>query len=118
MTDIQSAETVYVFVRTDLPPADQIVQVGHVCLEAGTQFPLPPACRLVVLALPDQQALIAAQDYCRERGIRCLTFVEPDPVDAGSSEPMSLTALCTEPLNALKRRHLRRFPLWNQSCPV
>jgi len=26
---------VYVLVRQDIPLADQIVQVGHICLEAG-----------------------------------------------------------------------------------
>ncbi|HLK61502.1 MAG TPA: hypothetical protein VKU00_33445 [Chthonomonadaceae bacterium] len=33
MADTQNAETVYVCVRTDLPLADQMVQVGHACLE-------------------------------------------------------------------------------------
>lgn len=105
------AETVYVFVRTDLPLADQIVQAGHACLEAGSAFPLPACCRLIVLAAANREALCARLEFCRERGIRFRAFFEPDPVD-GDIEPMGLAALCTEPVSHAQRRHFRRFRLW------
>ena len=101
------------FVRTDLPLCDQIVQVGHVCLEAGSGFAIPAGCRLVVLAAPNRASLLTCLDLCRERGIGCLPFIEPAAVDDLAEEPMGLTAICTEPLTDAQRKHLRRFPLWS-----
>jgi hypothetical protein len=102
-----------VFVRTDLPLPDQIVQVGHVCLEAGGDFAIPAECRLVALAVPNRQALLACLDFCRERGIRTRSFVEPDAAGEIADEPMGLTTICTEPLIDARRKHLRRFHLWS-----
>ncbi len=101
------------FVRTDLPLADQIVQVGHVCLEAGGGFAIPADCRLVALAVPNRETLLACLDFCREREIACRSFVEPDSADEIAAEPMGLTAICTEPLINARRKYLRRFRLWS-----
>jgi len=89
-----------------------MVQVGHVCREAGAASGAA-ACHLVLLQVADREALCRALAYCRERGIRFQTFTEPDPVASGE-EPMGLTAACTEPLEPAQRKWLRRFRLWEE----
>lgn len=89
-----------------------MVQVGHVCMQAGAAYDVPCGCHLVLLAVADQQALLQTMDYCRQHAIRFVTFIEPDPIDDTSPEPMGLTALCTEPVSADKRKLFRRYRLW------
>lgn len=86
--------------------ADQVVQVGHACLEAAWRFPAPPVpCALVVLAVPSREALLDARDRLERLGIACALFVEPD-------DGMGPTALCSAPLPGPERRAFRRYPLW------
>src|SRR5438309_2190510 len=92
----RASQTVYVFVRKDLPIADQIVQVGHACIEAATRFTVPRNCRLVLLEVADHVALEHALDYCSNRRIATAAFYEPDPMGDGLMEPMGVTAACTE----------------------
>jgi hypothetical protein len=96
-------------VRTDIPLADQIVQVGHACLEAGNRFeqPLNP-CNLVVLSVPSERHLHEAVARIRFAGIECLVFYEPD-------EAMGYTAACTQPVRPNYRRVFKRFSLWGAS---
>lgn len=102
----------YVFVRRDLLPADQMVQVGHVCAEAGAAFHPPCACRLILLSVEDEADLIRSVEICRARGIRLLTFYEPDTIFETSDVPMGRTAAATEPISGAQRKFLRRFRLW------
>ena len=93
-------------VRTDIPLADQIVQVGHACLQAGDRFVQPKEpCHLVLLAVPSEAGLCAAVARAKAAGVRCEAFYEPD-------DEMGYTAACTEPLEAGDRRLFRRFSLW------
>lgn len=95
-------------VRTDIPLADQIVQVGHVCLEAGHKFDQPEKpCHLVLLAVPSEAHLCSAVAWAEAAGIRCEAFHEPD-------DEMGYTAACSEPLEAQCRLLFRRFPLWQR----
>ena len=111
MPNAQSAGHVYVFVRRDLPLADQMVQVAHVSLEAGQRFCIPCHCPLVLLEVADEPALQSALQHCRRHDIPTHTFTEPDATDEQPNVPMGLTAACTPPLNTEKRRCLRRFSL-------
>ena len=121
MTD---GPAIYVFVRTDLPLADQIVQVGHVCALAASTFAVPDRCRLILLGLDNVDAIDAVIHRCEEHDIRVASFFEPDPIDDGSPSPfqgegwgevrpMGLTALCTEPIDKRRSRPLRRYRLWS-----
>jgi hypothetical protein len=94
-------------VRADIPLADQIVQVGHACLEAGRRFaqPAEPG-NLVLLSVPSERHLHDAVVRAELAGIRCVVFNEPDD-DLGD------TAACTEPVLARGRRVFRYFPLWH-----
>jgi hypothetical protein len=104
--------TIFVFVRTDLPMADQMVQVGHVCAQAASMFAIPERCRLVLIGVESGRALRSAIEHCTRFDIRTSAFYECDSVSADVEEPMGLTAACTEPVGRIGRRHLRRFPLW------
>ena len=102
----------YVLVRTDIPLADQIVQVGHVCLEAGFKFQRPnEIVNLVVVGIESEVHLLATLERMSLRGIQFALFYEPD-------DHMGFTAACTEPLTITYRREFRNFPLWKPSREV
>jgi hypothetical protein len=95
-----------VLVRADIPLADQIVQVGHACLEAGRRFAQPAEpCHLVLLSVQSKRQLHDAVARAELAGIRCVVFSEPD-------DELGDTAACTEPVLASGRRVFRRFALW------
>ena len=99
-------------VRTDIPLADQIVQVGHACLEAGFRYQKPDeTIHLVILAVDSENDLLGSIEKLGLRGIQAVIFHEPD-------DQMGFTAACTEPLKAIHRREFRNFPLWALSREV
>jgi hypothetical protein len=99
-------------VRTDIPLADQIVQVGHACMEAGFKFPKPdPPVNLVLLCVDSESQLLEVLEGIRLRGIRFALFHEPD-------EDLGFTAACTEPLENRHRREFRNLSLWPSSREV
>ena len=92
--------------RTDVSLADQIVQVGHACLEAGFKFKKPDkGFYLVVVSIESQPQLLSVLERISQQGIQFIVFHEPD-------DQMGFTAACTEPLDAIFRREFRDFPLW------
>ena len=94
------------FVRTDIPVADQIVPAGHACLEAGSRFGLPETENyLIVLEAESQEHLREIQERLDLAGVRSTMFFEPD-------DGKGHTALCTEPLGEENRRLFRRCHLW------
>jgi hypothetical protein len=96
----------FVAVRRDIPPADQMVQVAHAAFEAGQRWHADrETCHLILLSVPTQAALIDLAIRCEARGIGCVVFDEPD-------DHMGFTALCSEPLRDHRRRLFRRYPLW------
>ena len=90
-SDAQANGHIYAFVRKDLPLADQMVQVAHVCLEAGQRFCVPCHCPLVLLEVADEPALQHALQHCRRHDIPLHTFTEPDATEAFPNTPMGLT---------------------------
>jgi hypothetical protein len=93
-------------VRTDIPIADQIVQVGHACLEAGFNFQKPhETIHLIVLSVESENQLQAALQKISLCGIEFTLFCEPD-------DNMGFTSACTQPLPSAYRREFRSFPLW------
>lgn len=96
----------YVLIRRDLPLADQIVQVGHACLEGGFQFKKPDeTIHLIVIGVESETYLLATLERIGLKGIRFVVFHEPD-------DELGFTAACTQPLSAAYRREFRDFPLW------
>jgi len=49
---------IYIFVRQDIPLADQIVQTGHSCQESGAKFGCPENCHLVLLSCKNEHDLL------------------------------------------------------------
>lgn len=99
----------YVLVRNDLPLADQLVQVGYACLEAGSRFqPAPCSSNLIALRVDGEVPLLASVEKIEAAGIRCIIFHEPD-------HGMGYTAACSEPVSGSQRRVFRTFPLWTPS---
>lgn len=99
-------------VRTDIPLAQQVVQVGHACLEAGRRFTWPETpCNLIVLGVRTQLDLQIAVERARLAGIGIALFYEPD-------HDLGATAACTEPLTGAVRRLFRRLPLWCEPLSV
>ena len=95
-------------VRVDIPIADQIVQVGHVCLEAGRRYMGSGATpNLVLLGVACERQLLDALGRLDARGIGYAVFHEPD-------DQMGYTAACTEPLSAERGAEFRRMRLWKE----
>lgn len=93
-------------VRTDIPLADQLVQVGHVCLESGNRFEQPTnPSHLVLLSVSSEQQLYDAVAKIELAGIRYEIFYEPD-------DDMRYTAACTEPISSKHRHIFRKFSIW------
>ncbi len=87
--------------------ADQIVQVGHACLEAGKVSELPDSpCHLVVVTVANEIQLLTAVENAERYGICFYVFNEPDG-DMGN------IAACSQPVIGQQRRVFRRFPLWD-----
>lgn len=100
---------IYVVVRTDIPVADQMVQVGHACHMSGHHFGCPKNCHLVLCQTPDEDSLDAIHDYMHGNDIRHVMFEE-------DKDDMGWTSLCTEPLTD-KRPLLRHLRLWRPKKP-
>ncbi len=99
------------FTRTDIPLADQMVQVGHVCQVAGTQFEIPEHCNLVLLGIDSEVKLNEIKELLLDNTVEYVSFYEPDSVVEGGN-PMGETALCTQPISGSKRSLFRKFDLW------
>jgi hypothetical protein len=97
---------VYVLVRVDIPLADQIVQAGHACLEAGFKYDRPDRIiHLVLLQVGSERQLRERLSRLDAAGIGYVPFHEPD-------DGMGCTAACTEPLAGLYRRVFHGMRLW------
>ncbi len=95
----------YCFVRTDISLADQICQVSHASVEAGRRFGIPEHCNLVLLQVPNQQALLDIQAKCKRNNVEIFLNHEPD-------DNMGFTAACTTAIMGSTRRLFSSFPLW------
>jgi hypothetical protein len=97
---------VYVLVRKDLPPAQQIVQSCHAAIEAARTL-LPPELQhphVIVCGVRDERALWHSLHKLQRHNIRFRAFLEPD-------QGNQLTALATEPVFDETRRLFRNLRL-------
>lgn len=102
---------IYVLVRTDLPLADQIVQVGHACFDAGTKYGKLGAS-LVLLAIRNEHEIHEWIEILNSFRIKHVVFYEPDPIIDGDTVPMGSTAICTKPLHGFVREVFSKCKLW------
>lgn len=100
---------VYVFIRTDIPIADQIVQVSHASLEAGSKFlQTHDSPYVVLIGIKNSEELLDVQDLLNIRNIDYSMFYEPD-------DNMGYTAICTSPVSRKRKGIFKNFNLWEFS---
>jgi hypothetical protein len=97
---------VYLIVREDLSPPQQVVQSCHAAVEAARHlFPAElPHPHLIVCAVADEPALWRQLQRLQQQGVRLRAFFEPDRGN-------ELTALATEPVFGTTRRLFRNLRL-------
>lgn len=107
MMQINDKTWCYVFIRTDLPIEQQIVQACHAALEAGHTFPRKSndPSSLIMLQIPNKEKLEVALKRTNDRGIRTKSFYEPD-WDYG------FTSFATEPITLDQRKTFSKYKLW------
>lgn len=94
------------FIRTDIPVPNQIVQVGHVCYEAGLKFKARDDTYLVLFQVESEEALKCVEGWLNFNDIETHMFFEPD-------DNMGYSALCTQPVSGSLRKIFRRYKLYN-----
>jgi hypothetical protein len=100
-----------VFVRQDIPLAQQIVQSNHATFEIARRLQQPqnldetPSC--IVIGVPDKTALFRVIEKLRKHDIQHEVFYEPD-------FGMGLSAVATVPLEQAQRRCLSNYRLWRE----
>ena len=95
----------YVFVRTDMSAAQQIVQAAHATYDAGQKFEKTKELHLILFGVKGQDELIRASERIGTLGVDHCMFYEPD-YDTG------YTAIATEPLYGADRHVMRRYDLY------
>lgn len=88
-----------------MPIADQMVQVGHVCYEAGLKFHADDNTYMVLCQVASQEGLFDAEMRLNYLGIETHKFYEPD-------NNLEYTALCSRPVSGEERKIFRKYKLW------
>ena len=96
------------FVRADLPLAQQAVQAVHASIQASRVFlkPEDQHPNLVLLSVANERELLEARDKANSYGIFATTFYEEDIGD----QP---TAVATEPVAGKRRNAFRHYKLFD-----
>jgi len=103
-----------VFIRTDIPLAQQIVQAAHSVLHAGLlagqsgrSYTETPS--IVLLQISNETKLLQAHERVTSTGTKCALFHEPD---SGLGYEPSFTAFATIPVTEEHRAEFRQYKLW------
>lgn len=101
----------YVFIRTDLPLCQQLVQSVHAAYEAGIRFQPTPSLTphsTVVCQVASEKELLKVAHRLKSTNIKLYIFKEPDL-------NYQATALCSEPVDhILYRKVFCKFKLWKE----
>lgn len=97
------------FLRTDIPLAQQLVQASHAALEAGLKdnHTYQQTSSIIIFQIPDEQTLKNELNYIQSLGIECASFYEP-------YEDMGITAFATLPVTEDKRHFFKKYTLWGR----
>ena len=88
-----------------MPIANQMVQVGHVCYEAGLKFQAEDDTYMVLCQVESQEDLLEAEMRLNDSGVETHKFYEPD-------DNLEYTALCSRPVSGKERKIFRKYKLW------
>lgn len=101
-------KTVYVFVRQDLPLADQLTQSNHATMDMARRLtPEPGYPRLITIGMPDVKALGRALAKLDANSIPHFAYADMDHPEWG------ITAVTTFPLDETQCQALKNYRLWN-----
>ena len=99
---------VYIFIRQDLPIAQQIVQTNHATFALASRFgDIDEVPNIVLIGVPDVAALRAACKLLSDNLIAHHSWHEPD-FDYG------FTAITTEPVAGAQRACLAHYRTWKE----
>lgn len=98
---------VYLFVRQDLPVAQQIVQTNHATMRMGEMHGYHGTPNIVLIGVPDKAALEGVSRKCAEFQIAHHIFFEPD-------FQYGYTAIATEIVEGEKRLAFAEYDSWKQ----
>lgn len=103
----------YILVREDLSPGQQVVQACHAVAEAARFFLSKEEehPHFVICGVKNETALRKAYFKIQEQGIQLQAFIEPD---IGNQ----MTAIATEPVSDSVRRTFRNYQLLKPLPPV
>ena len=114
MLQISHKTYCYVFIRTDIPLAQQIVQANHATLHAGLlagqsghSYTKTPS--IVLLQISNEAKLLKAHARITSLGIPCEIFFEPD---THLGYDPSYTSFATIPVAEELRAEFRQYKLW------
>lgn len=101
------------FIRTDIPIAQQIVQSNHASLEAGLKAgqsnQYSQTSSIILIAIKNEYQLKKAYEQITAQGIPCEIFFEPD---SHLGYPPGYTSFATLPVTEDQRPAFRKYRLW------
>jgi hypothetical protein len=109
---------IYIFIRTDIPLSQQIVQASHAAVESGVLFykkhlRYPSPASIVLLQVESEKELLKARHVADGAGILNYTFCEPEAYDPTKpGQPLGFTSVCTEPVKDKQRSTFIAYSLW------
>lgn len=92
---------IYLFVRKDLTPAQQTIQVAHATFEMALRSPFVSTPNAVLIGVENLEELLELGQYLRDKDIKFEMFYEPDINQH--------TAIATYPLIGAERQALAEF---------
>jgi hypothetical protein len=99
---------IYVFVRQDIPLAEQIVSVGHAAFHLGQVIPENGIPNLIVVGVPHAKALDKARAKMLEANINFHFWEDPDTQHG-------VTAVASHPLTKNEKGVLANYRLWSNA---
>lgn len=103
-----SGQYAYVFVRQDLPIAQQIVQSNHATLSMASLYDFEGTPNIVVIGVEDKEELMSVARLCSDWAIPHYLWTEPD-FDFGE------TAITTAAISGHQREAFTKFSTWKQA---
>lgn len=100
---------IYVFVRQDIPLAQQMVDVAHAAYHTGNDvddFSGKPS--LIVIGVPDEKRLTKALGKLNAARLISYTWIDPD-------NAFGPTAIATYPITREEKQPLASYRLWSYS---
>lgn len=104
---------VYIFVRQDIPPVQQVIQAAHAAHEAGIMFGKvnKQISHFCIFGVKNENDLLDARNFSTSNKIKGFLFYEPD-FEMGNS------AFATEPIVGEKRKLFTVFRLLRMKKPL